>query len=137
MSFHCLKNKSVLTTKEQSELKDIIGKVASAIPGAVSAFDKYGVALDINVMKARNFLDVQVSVMKILNKAAIKQTLAHLPHDCTLEINAANTVYIDYDVLELIKDFINYGSKGKNIKVILRNFKDAYKMEDATHVHSD
>lgn len=75
--------------------------------------------------------------VSFLNKAAIKQTLAHLPHDCTLEINAANTVYIDYDVLELIKDFINFGSKDKNIKVILRNFKDAYKMEDATHVHSD
>ena len=75
--------------------------------------------------------------VSFLNKAAIKQTLSHLPQNCTIEINAANTVYIDYDVLELIKDFINFGSKDKNIKVILRNFKDAYKMEDATHVHSD
>jgi hypothetical protein len=52
-------------------------------------------------------------------------------------IDAASTVYIDYDVLELIRDFLNYGSKEKNIKVTLRNFKPAYKMEDAKHVHSE
>ncbi len=75
--------------------------------------------------------------VSFLNKAAIKETLAHLPKNCKLEINAANTVYIDYDVLELIKDFIHFGSKDKNIKVTLHNFKEAYKMEDATHVHSD
>jgi hypothetical protein len=46
-------------------------------------------------------------------------------------------VYIDYDVLELIRDFLNFGSKDKNITVTLRNFKKAYKMEDAVHVHSE
>ena len=48
-----------------------------------------------------------------------------------------NTVYIDYDVLELIRDFLNFGSKDKNITVRLKNFKKAYKMEDAVHVHSE
>jgi hypothetical protein len=52
-------------------------------------------------------------------------------------IDAANTVYIDYDVLELLRDFLNYGSKDKNISVTLQNFKKAYKMEDASHVHSE
>jgi MFS superfamily sulfate permease-like transporter len=74
--------------------------------------------------------------VSFLNKAAIKQTLAHLPKNSKLIIDAANTVYIDYDVLELLRDFLNYGSKDKNITVELRNFKPAYKMEDATHVHS-
>jgi MFS superfamily sulfate permease-like transporter len=74
--------------------------------------------------------------VSFLNKAAIKQTLAHLPHNSKLIIDAANTVYIDYDVLELLRDFVNFGSKDKNIKVELRNFKPAYKMEDASHVHS-
>lgn len=75
--------------------------------------------------------------VSFLNKAAIKQTLAHLPPNSKLVIDAANTVYIDYDVLELIRDFMNYGSKDKNIDVSLVNFKPAYKMEDATHVHSE
>ncbi len=75
--------------------------------------------------------------VSFLNKAAIKQTLAHLPKNTKLVIDAANTVYIDYDVLELLRDFVNFGSKDKNITVILKNFKPAYKMEDALHVHSE
>ncbi len=75
--------------------------------------------------------------VSFLNKAAIKQTLAHLPPNSRVIIDAGNTVYIDYDVLMLIRDFLNYGSKDRNIKVKLRNFKKAYKMEDAVHVYSE
>lgn len=75
--------------------------------------------------------------VSFLNKAAIKQTLAHLPPNSKVVIDAGNTVYIDYDVLELLRDFLNYGSKDKNINVVLKNFKKAYRMEDAVHVHSE
>ena len=75
--------------------------------------------------------------VSFLNKAAIKQTLAHLPKNSKVVIDAANTVYIDFDVLQLIRDLVNFGSKDKNISVRLRNFKGAYKMEDAVHVHSE
>jgi MFS superfamily sulfate permease-like transporter len=75
--------------------------------------------------------------VSFLNKAAIKQTLAHLPENSKVIIDAANTVYIDFDVLELIRDFLDFGSKDKNITVTLRNFKEAYKMADAVHVHSE
>jgi MFS superfamily sulfate permease-like transporter len=75
--------------------------------------------------------------VSFLNKAAIKQTLAHLPANSKLVIDAANTVYIDHDVLQLIRDFVNVGSKDKNIKVRLKDFKKAYKMEDAVHVYSE
>src|SRR5688500_11293497 len=75
--------------------------------------------------------------VSFLNKAAIKETLRHLPENSKVVIDAANTVYIDYDVLELIRDFLNHGSKDKNIRVVLRNFKKAYNMEDAVHVHSE
>lgn len=74
--------------------------------------------------------------VSFLNKAAIKQTLAHLPENSKVVIDAANTVYIDYDVLELLRDFLTYGSKDKNISVTLKNFKEAYQMEDSVHVHS-
>jgi len=75
--------------------------------------------------------------VSFLNKAAIKQTLRHLPENSKVIIDAANTVYIDYDILELIRDFVAYGSKDKNITVRLKNFKKSYKMEDAIHVHSE
>lgn len=82
------------------------------------------------------FIDLAQEV-SFLNKAAIKQTLATLPNNSKVIIDAANTVYIDYDVLQLIRDFVNYGAKDKNIDIRLRNFKRAYKMEDAVHVHSE
>ena len=82
------------------------------------------------------YIDLAQEV-SFLNKAAIKQTLAHLPPNSKIIIDAANTVYIDYDVLALIRDFLNFGSKDKNISVRLKNFKKSYKMEDAIHVHSE
>ncbi len=81
------------------------------------------------------FIDLAQEV-SFLNKAAIKQTLVHLPENSKVVIDAANTVYIDYDVLELLRDFLNYGSKDKNISVTLRNFKKEYQMDGFTHVHS-
>jgi hypothetical protein len=57
--------------------------------------------------------------VSFLNKAAIKETLRHLPENSKVIINAENTVYIDYDVLELIKDFIQFSAKDKNINVDL------------------
>jgi MFS superfamily sulfate permease-like transporter len=82
------------------------------------------------------YIDLAQEV-SFLNKAAIKQTLAHLPRNSKVIIDAGDTVYIDYDVLELLRDFINVGSKDKNIVVRLRNFKKAYKLEDSVHVHSE
>jgi MFS superfamily sulfate permease-like transporter len=82
------------------------------------------------------YIDLAQEV-SFLNKAAIKQTLAHLPANSKVVIDAANTVYIDYDVLQLLRDFVNFGAKDKNIQVKLYNFKKAYKMEDAVHVHSE
>ena len=68
--------------------------------------------------------------VSFLNKAAIKQTLVHLPANSNVLIDASETVYIDHDVLELIKDFFEYSSKDKNIKVDLIGFKEAYKIDN-------
>nr|WP_294907836.1 SulP family inorganic anion transporter [uncultured Lacibacter sp.] len=76
--------------------------------------------------------------VSFLNKAAIKQTLVHLPENSSVIIDASETVYIDHDVLQLIKDFFEYTSPDKNIKVDLVGFKDAYKIENTMgHVSSD
>ena len=76
--------------------------------------------------------------VSFLNKAAIKQTLNHLPKNSKLVIDASDTFYIDYDVLQLLRDFLAIGSKDKNIQVTLAGFKDEYKMENALqHVTSN
>ncbi|GGX22244.1 SulP family inorganic anion transporter [Aquimarina muelleri] len=75
--------------------------------------------------------------VSFLNKAAIKQTFIHLPENTNVVVDASNTVYIDHDVLQLIKDFVNFGSKEKNIKVELVGFRKEYKIENSTtHVTS-
>lgn len=74
--------------------------------------------------------------VSFLNKAAIKQTLAHLPKNSNVKIDASDTVYIDHDVLQLINDFLKIGSKDKNINVELVNFRKAYKISNSSHVTS-
>ncbi|MBP6821266.1 MAG: SulP family inorganic anion transporter [Acidobacteria bacterium] len=74
--------------------------------------------------------------VSFLNKAAIKQTLAHLPESSSVIINASNSAYIDHDVVELIRDFVNLGSKDKGIAVSLVGFKEAYRLENTSHVSS-
>lgn len=74
--------------------------------------------------------------VSFLNKAAIKQTLIHLPENSHVVVDATNTVYIDQDVLQLIDDFISVGSRDKNIQIQLIGFRKAYKMANSTHVIS-
>ncbi len=72
--------------------------------------------------------------VSFLNKAAIKQTLQHLPDNSILHIDASDTFYIDHDVLQLIRDFLEIGSKDKNIQVSLTGFKPEYNMDNSVHL---
>jgi MFS superfamily sulfate permease-like transporter len=64
--------------------------------------------------------------VSFLNKAALKATLASIPENSKVEINASDTVYIAHDVLDLIQEFKKIKSKDENIKVKLVGFKKAY-----------
>ena len=68
--------------------------------------------------------------VSFLNKAAIKSTLSEIPSNSKVIINAADTVYIAHDILELIKEFKKVHSKGENIKVKLVGFKKVYELGD-------
>ncbi len=72
--------------------------------------------------------------VSFLNKAAIKQTFAHLPENSKLVLDASYSIYIDYDVLQMIKEFVSLGAPEKNIKVKLTGFRKEYKIEN-TDVH--
>ena len=72
--------------------------------------------------------------VSFLNKAAIKQTFAHLPENSKLILDASHSIYIDHDVLILIKEFVDLGAKEKNIDVKLMGFRKEYKIEN-TDVH--
>jgi MFS superfamily sulfate permease-like transporter len=65
--------------------------------------------------------------VSFLNKAAIKETLHQLPEDSEVIIDANKSQYIDFDVLDMIRDFAGTRAPEKNIRVVLDGFKDQYK----------
>ena len=76
--------------------------------------------------------------VSFLNKAAIKSTLSSIPENSKVIINAADTVYIAHDVLDLITEFKKVRAKDDNIKVKLVGFKKGYNLvetgEEEKHV---
>jgi MFS superfamily sulfate permease-like transporter len=73
--------------------------------------------------------------VSFLNKAAIKNTLHNIPENGKLVIDASNTNYIDFDVLEMIKDFTSVRALDKNIDLTLKGFKEIYDFEEAEFKH--
>lgn len=66
-----LKKKTTLNKDEQTELDNIIAKVAETIPYSVTEFDKYGKAMDINTGKGREFLRMEEQKLELMNKDAL------------------------------------------------------------------
>ncbi|ATL46617.1 hypothetical protein COR50_05145 [Chitinophaga caeni] len=72
--------------------------------------------------------------VSFLNKANILLTLDHMPKDSTVVIDASTTVYIDNDVLEILREFTQIKAPQKNIKVVLTGFKDVYNIRNTEHI---
>jgi MFS superfamily sulfate permease-like transporter len=74
--------------------------------------------------------------VSFLNKASIRQTLDHIPANSTAIIDASHTDYIDFDVLELIKEFRDIKAPHKKINCELVGFQEKYQIENHLHVQS-
>lgn len=72
--------------------------------------------------------------VSFLNKANILLTLDKLPENSTVVIDASRTAYIDQDVLEIIREFTQIKAPQNKIKVVLKGFKEAYKINNTDHV---
>lgn len=68
-----LKAKTTLNKDEQVELNKTIQLIGATIPTAISGFDKYGRALDINRGKALEFIKLQKLILQERNRDAIKE----------------------------------------------------------------
>jgi len=64
--------------------------------------------------------------VSFLNKASLLLTLDRISPGSKIIIDASDTFYIDYDVLEIIKEFVKDKAPGKNIEVKLKGFKESY-----------
>lgn len=65
-----------------------------------------------------------------LNKGAIKKTLDSLKPNSNVIIDAGNTEYIDFDVLQVIRDFALVQAPEKQVQVSLVGFKSIYNLPD-------
>jgi len=74
--------------------------------------------------------------VSFLNKASIKLTLDHLPDNSKVVIDATASQYIDFDVLEEIKEFKELKAPLHNITCVTTGFKEEYKIENSLNVNS-
>lgn len=72
--------------------------------------------------------------VSFLNKASILLTLDHMPENSIVVIDASKTTYIDFDVLETIREFKDVKAVQKNISVILTGFKEQYKLPNTENI---
>ena len=75
--------------------------------------------------------------VSFLNKAALTLTLDRVPPNSTVIIDATKTFYIDFDVLEMIREFETIKAPTKNIKAVLTGFKEEYDIVNNDHVFYD
>jgi MFS superfamily sulfate permease-like transporter len=75
--------------------------------------------------------------VSFLNKASIKLTLDHLPENSSVIIDASKTQYIDFDVMELIKEFKQIKAPEKHINCRLTGFKETYSIDNTHNVLSE
>jgi MFS superfamily sulfate permease-like transporter len=91
--------------------------------------------------KKESFHDGDVITIKLaqevsfLNKAAIKSTLGSIPNNSKIIIDATNTKYIDFDVVEMLKDFRNVTAVDKEINLTLKGFKEQYNIDNTEFKH--
>ena len=64
--------------------------------------------------------------VSFLNKAAIKEVLKQIPDGSSVIIDASLTEYIDFDVLNVIRDFAGTRAEDRQIKVSLIGFRNSY-----------
>ncbi|WP_348799623.1 SulP family inorganic anion transporter [Flavobacterium adhaerens] len=74
--------------------------------------------------------------VSFLNKAAIKMTLAKIPRNSKVVIDAQDTVYIAHDILDLINEFKTTRAIDDNIVVDLKGFKKEYNLENSHEIQN-
>lgn len=73
--------------------------------------------------------------VSFLNKGSIKKTLDSFPKGSTVVIDASGSEYIDYDVLEEIREFYMGKAPSQDITVSLVGFRNEYKIPSGASVH--
>jgi carbonic anhydrase/SulP family sulfate permease len=68
--------------------------------------------------------------VSFLNRAALDKVFNEVPRGAHLLLDACNTVYIDPDILSLIREYKEIAAPVRGVRVSLRGFRERYKLED-------
>lgn len=68
--------------------------------------------------------------VSFLNRAALDQVFNSIPRGGHLLLDALNTVYIDPDILSMIREFKEKTAPVRGVRVSLRGFRDRYQLQD-------
>lgn len=114
-------NELIGTTKDneegQAELEAVIKRLAELVPTAVTEFDKYGRALDINTGKVLENNEVQREILEFRNKEAIKEVTDEIESNTRAIIKNNRTLKSGVEILKLdAKQSIELELKGDRIK---------------------
>ena len=155
-----LTGKSSRSAEEQKELANVIAQIRNMVPGAATAFDQYGNAIEISGEKVEEFLKKQRALLKFENQKAIRETTEQLEEYRQAYKNlleqqkqggrtvfqsngmfAAPTAYINTEALPQIEqDIKKYGDlilgaeeklKQLNGQTIEETFKNQQKLAEA------
>lgn len=69
--------------------------------------------------------------VSFLNKAAIKETLENLPGESYVIFDASESIFIDHDICEMIREFQEIKAPEKSIRLDLVGFKEHYNIENS------
>ncbi len=68
--------------------------------------------------------------VSFLNRAALDRVFSSIPRGGHILLDAVNTVYIDPDILSMIREFKEKTAPIRGVQVSLRGFRDRYKLHD-------
>ncbi len=80
--------------------------------------------------KAANYEEGKVITIQLaeevsfLNKVAIRESLDEIPDGSTVIIDASNSKYIDFDVLEILRDFATTNAPQNGINLTIKGLKE-------------
>lgn len=92
------------TAEENDKLKDVVSELASIIPSAVSKFDEYGNALDINIEKIRELNEERKKALQITVTGRVEEAKKRL-EDIDKQIEKQQKIFIG-------KTFTSFVSSG-------------------------
>jgi carbonic anhydrase len=68
--------------------------------------------------------------VSFLNRAALDEVFNSIPRGGHILLDAANSIYIDSDILSMIREFNEKISPVRGVQVSLRGFRDKYELKD-------